>query len=69
MRNALDGPPAGSSLPSSPPCPFCESAETELVSPFGGQISVAQYWCRSCRTGFEYMKWEAETPRGDAPGE
>jgi ring-1,2-phenylacetyl-CoA epoxidase subunit PaaD len=40
-------------------CPFCDSRDTQLVSPFGGQLSVSQYWCRSCRTGFDYMKWEA----------
>lgn len=38
-------------------CPFCDRLDTELVSPFGGQLSVAQYWCRHCRTGFDYMKW------------
>lgn len=38
-------------------CPFCGERETRLVSPFGGQLSVAQYWCRRCRTGFDYMKW------------
>lgn len=43
------------------PCPFCDRTETQLISPFGGQISVAQYWCRRCRTGFDYMKWE-DTP-------
>jgi hypothetical protein len=44
-------------LPPSAPCPFCEGTDTELVSPFGGQLSVAQYWCRRCRTGFEFLKW------------
>jgi hypothetical protein len=43
-------------LPDSPPCPFCHGTETELISPFGGQLSVAQYWCRRCRTGFDYVK-------------
>lgn len=38
-------------------CPFCDTRDTELLSPFGGQLSVAQYWCRKCRTGFDYMKW------------
>lgn len=38
-------------------CPFCAGSDTELLSPFGGQLSVAQYWCRRCRTGFDYMKW------------
>lgn len=44
-------------LPESVPCPFCAGTETELVNPFGGQLSVAQYWCRKCRTAFEYIKW------------
>ena len=39
-------------------CPFCEGTDTRLVSPFGGQMSMAQYWCNRCRTGFEYIKWE-----------
>ena len=44
-------------LPESAPCPFCEGTDTELVNPFGGQLSVAQYWCRRCRTAFEFIKW------------
>lgn len=46
-------------------CPFCGLEDTQLLSPFGGQLSVAQYWCRQCRTGFDYMKWED----GSAPAE
>ena len=49
---------AAPGLPESAPCPFCDGTETALVNPFGGQLSVAQYWCRDCRTGFEYIKWE-----------
>lgn len=49
----------GKLLPDSPACPFCDLAETELVSPFGGQLSVATYWCRRCRTGFDYMKGQS----------
>lgn len=45
-------------LPQSAPCPFCEGTETHLVNPFGGQLSVAQYWCRRCRTAFEFIKWD-----------
>ena len=53
-------------LPASPLCPFCERAETELVSPFGGQLSVAQYWCRRCRTGFDYLKGGPEAADASA---
>jgi hypothetical protein len=50
-------------LPESAPCPFCDGSDTHLVNPFGGQLSVAQYWCRRCRTGFEYIKWgDVEEP-------
>ncbi|MGH7458327.1 MAG: hypothetical protein ACREKN_04470 [Longimicrobiaceae bacterium] len=57
--------PDGGGLPPHPPCPFCDSPDTQLISPFGGQMSVAQYWCGGCRTGFEYLKW-GDTPRGDS---
>ena len=43
--------------PASPSCPFCETAETELHSPFGSALSVATYWCRRCHTAFEWIKW------------
>ncbi|HEX8693502.1 MAG TPA: hypothetical protein VF746_13855 [Longimicrobium sp.] len=45
-------------LPDAVPCPFCEGTDTRLLNPFGGQLSVAQYWCNRCRTGFEYLKWD-----------
>ena len=44
-------------LPETVPCPFCEGSETELHSAFGPQLSVATYWCRSCRSPFEFVKW------------
>jgi hypothetical protein len=44
-------------LPASPSCPFCEGKETELHSLFGSHASVTTFWCRSCRSPFEHMKW------------
>jgi len=44
-------------MPASPPCPFCDGRETELLNAFGPHASVASYWCRSCRSPFEFMKW------------
>jgi transcription elongation factor Elf1 len=44
-------------LPEAPECPFCEGHETELFNAFGSQLSVSTYWCRECRSPFEYMKW------------
>lgn len=43
--------------PASVPCVFCEGVNTELHSPFGSALSVATYWCRDCRTAFEWIKW------------
>jgi hypothetical protein len=44
-------------LPDSVPCPFCEGDDTELHSAFGPQLSVATYWCRTCHSPFEWIKW------------
>ena len=61
-------------LPETPPCPFCEGTRTELQSAFGSQLSVAPYWCRDCRSPFEFMKWgagsaaNAEEGPGRMPG-
>lgn len=50
-------PMAKGRLPDSPPCPFCSESETELMNAFGSQLSVSTYWCRRCRSPFEFMKW------------
>ena len=56
-------------LPATPPCPFCEGRETELMNAFGSHASVATYWCRSCRSPFEMLKWRAGGPGGAGPGD
>jgi hypothetical protein len=45
------------SMPSSPPCTFCGGEETEIMSSFGSHASVSTYWCRTCGSPFEMMKW------------
>ncbi len=42
--------------PDGPLCPFCDSGEIELVSPFGGQIITSQFRCRDCQTYFEAIR-------------
>jgi hypothetical protein len=49
-------------LPTHPPCPFCDGHDTELVSPFGSVLSVAAFWCKSCHSAFELLKWRAVGP-------
>lgn len=46
--------------PESVVCPFCRSTDTELLSMFGAQLSTVQYYCRACRTPFEYMKQDED---------
>jgi hypothetical protein len=64
-------PPDGA-LPDHPSCPFCGERDTELFNPFGSQLSVATYWCRPCRSPFEFFKWgrDEEEPavKGDQDG-
>ncbi|HSG81617.1 MAG TPA: hypothetical protein VLC48_05170 [Gemmatimonadota bacterium] len=43
-------------LPESVECPFCGGSETHLETPFGSVLSVAQYYCRRCKTIFEWIK-------------
>jgi hypothetical protein len=44
-------------FPDAPDCPFCSGDETELMNAFGAHASVSTYWCRSCRSPFEMMRW------------
>ncbi|HCF99958.1 MAG TPA: hypothetical protein DEV93_05395 [Chloroflexi bacterium] len=37
-------------------CPFCGSADTELMSLFGKQLLTVPYYCKSCHTPFERVK-------------
>jgi hypothetical protein len=37
-------------------CPFCDSAEVELISAWGGQLIMSQLRCRSCNTHFEALR-------------
>jgi transposase-like protein len=39
-------------------CPYCESENTILDSPFGSTILKSQYHCEDCRNVFEHIKWE-----------
>ncbi|WP_449404316.1 PaaD-like zinc ribbon domain-containing protein [Halalkalicoccus subterraneus] len=43
-------------------CPFCDSADTERESAFGSEISKMQYYCNSCNTVFERIKFDGKQP-------
>jgi len=40
-------------------CPFCGSADVELLALFGPQLLTDQYYCRACRTPFEHLRADA----------
>ena len=51
-------------------CPFCDSADVEDVSQWGGQIITRQLRCRACNTYFEAIRDDfrpAEPPGGPPP--
>ncbi len=43
-------------------CPWCESANTHVVSPFGGTVSEISMKCDDCNSTFGWMKWEGKLP-------
>lgn len=45
-----------------PTCPFCGSADVELESAFGSEISKSQYYCNKCSTVFERIKFDGKRP-------
>jgi formate dehydrogenase maturation protein FdhE len=42
-------------------CPFCDSADVETVSAWGGQLMTRQMRCRACNTYFEAVRKEFES--------
>ena len=40
-------------------CPFCSSADVELLALFGSQLLTDQYYCRACHTPFEHLRADA----------
>ena len=43
-------------------CPWCESTNTHVVSPFGGTVSEVLMKCEGCKSTFGWMKWEGKLP-------
>ena len=41
-------------------CVFCESENVKKISAFGTAQLVNQYYCNSCRTVFEYIRWREQ---------
>lgn len=39
-------------------CVFCESPDVELISLYGQTLLGSQYYCRSCRSIFEAVRFD-----------
>lgn len=53
-------------LPAAATCPFCSGRNSEPLATFGSLLMTSQYYCRDCRTTFEWVRRErdAEPPAG-----
>ncbi len=40
----------------SPTCPFCGSADSEMIALFGSQLLTSQFYCHGCHTVFEAVR-------------
>jgi ring-1,2-phenylacetyl-CoA epoxidase subunit PaaD len=38
------------------PCPYCDSTNTELKSPFGPTLCRSLHYCHNCKQAFEQFK-------------
>lgn len=38
------------------PCPYCNSTDTELKTPFGPTLCRAMHYCNNCKQAFEQFK-------------
>ena len=43
-------------------CPWCESENTRLVSPYGPSVAEMMFKCMDCKQSFGWMKWEQRLP-------
>ena len=47
-------------------CPHCESGDLKLISLFGSSVSEVMFRCLSCRTFFNWIKWQGRLPASPA---
>ncbi len=42
-------------------CSFCGSANVAKMSLFGTAQLVSQYYCKQCKSVFEWVRWRSES--------
>lgn len=50
-------------------CVFCDSDEVELFSLFGQTLLGSQYYCQSCKSIFEVVRFDDEEEQAGDPQE
>jgi hypothetical protein len=63
---SADRSPHTESLPPSVTCPFCGGRDTRPLATFGSLLMTSQYYCAACRTPFEWLRRESDTPRRES---
>lgn len=48
-------------------CPFCDSADVEVVSAWGGQLMTSQMRCRACNSHFDAVREDFAKPGDGRP--
>jgi transcription elongation factor Elf1 len=48
-------------------CPWCESSNSKLSSPFGSTVSEMIFICGDCGETFGWMKWEEKRDHSESP--
>jgi ring-1,2-phenylacetyl-CoA epoxidase subunit PaaD len=41
-------------------CPYCDSTDTELFSLYGNSLLSSQYYCHTCHTVFDTVRFDDE---------
>ncbi|MGB0387841.1 MAG: hypothetical protein ACPGWR_23730, partial [Ardenticatenaceae bacterium] len=49
-------------------CVYCDSTDTELFSLYGNTLLSSQYYCNTCRTIFDVIRFDDPEPRGQTRG-
>jgi formate dehydrogenase maturation protein FdhE len=48
-----------------PHCPFCDSTDVAMMSPFGTAQLVRQFYCNACKSAFEFIRWQTDEDEGE----
>jgi len=59
--------PDGDSFPDMVRCPWCGGSDVEQSALFGQTLLSSTWFCHTCRSAFECVRWTAEQLRQTLP--